>query len=303
MLLEERKPGLDEKTIKSQTYLCLQKWFTRSVNSNFRTEFEINPLESDFYRPTSLPSGISWASDLPTPYKFPISSMVGYGYFLEPRNIFWKYVNTEQFTHCVNSSVLSLWSSNQANCLPGLNSTRILFSTVFGLVYLLNWLTVCVKISAKTAESSLVNKLYAALGQTLVSSRERSPGTLYFLSTQHSGNFSWLIKWNGPFRLVWTGQPIFLGEGVAAHLGHQAFRLPLHDVASHVRVKQLLNWTLYPFGKILVTRKMNTILKSGLYSTFSLIPPLWIKTSKLANKCYFTHTPPQIPVLPKIEFY
>ena len=156
MLLEERKPGLDEKTINSQTYLCLQKWFTRSVSSNFRTEFEINPLESDFYRPTSLPSGISWASDLPTPYKFPISSMVGYGYFLEPRNIFWKYVNTELFTHCVNSSVLSLWSSNLANCLPGLNSTRILFSTVFGLVYWLNWSTVCDKISAKTAESSWV---------------------------------------------------------------------------------------------------------------------------------------------------
>ena len=33
----------------------------------------------------------------------------------------------------------------------------------------------------------------------------------------------------------------FPGEGVAAHLGHQAFCLPLHDVASHVRVKQLLN--------------------------------------------------------------
>ena len=25
MLLEERKPGFDEKTINSQTYLCLQK--------------------------------------------------------------------------------------------------------------------------------------------------------------------------------------------------------------------------------------------------------------------------------------
>ena len=44
-----------------------------------------------------------------------------------------------------------------------------------------------------------------------------------------------------------TGQPISLGEGVAAHLGHQLCRLPLRDVASHVRVKQLLNWTLYPF--------------------------------------------------------
>ena len=37
--------------------------------------------------------------------------------------------------------------------------------------------------------------------------------------------------------LTGRGRPIFLGEGVAAHLGHQAFRLPLHDVASHVRVK------------------------------------------------------------------
>ena len=40
---------------------------------------------------------------------------------------------------------------------------------------------------------------------------------------------------------ILTGRPIFLGEGVAAHLGHQAFRLPLYDVASHVRVKQSLN--------------------------------------------------------------
>ena len=47
-----------------------------------------------------------------------------------------------------------------------------------------------------------------------------------------------------------TGQPIFLGEGVAAHLGHQVCSLPLHDVASHVRVKQLLNWTLYPSGRV-----------------------------------------------------
>ena len=99
MLLEERKLGLDEKTINSQTYLCLQKWFTRSVSSNFRTEFEINPLESDFYRPTSLPSGISWASDLPTPYKFPIPSMVGVWIFSgTTQYIFWKYVNTELFT-------------------------------------------------------------------------------------------------------------------------------------------------------------------------------------------------------------
>ena len=42
-----------KKTIK--TYLCLQKLSTRSVSSNFHTEFEINPLESDFYCPTPSP--------------------------------------------------------------------------------------------------------------------------------------------------------------------------------------------------------------------------------------------------------
>ena len=42
-----------KKIIK--TYLCLQKLSTRSVWSNFHTEFEINPLESDFYRPTPSP--------------------------------------------------------------------------------------------------------------------------------------------------------------------------------------------------------------------------------------------------------
>ena len=50
--------------------------------------------------------------------------------------------------------------------------------------------------------------------------------------------------------LTGCGRPIFLGEGVAAHLGHQAFRVPLHDIASHVRVKQLLNLPLYPFGRV-----------------------------------------------------
>ena len=42
-----------KKIIK--TYLCLQKLSTRSVSSNFHTEFEINPLESDFYCPTPSP--------------------------------------------------------------------------------------------------------------------------------------------------------------------------------------------------------------------------------------------------------
>ena len=41
-------------------------------------------------------------------------------------------------------------------------------------------------------------------------------------------------------KVILTGRPIFQGEGVTAHLGHQAFCLPvpLHDVASHVKVKQ-----------------------------------------------------------------
>ena len=77
MLLEERKPGLDNKTIVKLIYVFKNDLNTRSVSSNFHTEFEINPLESDFYRPTPLPSGISWASDLPIPSKFPVLSMVG----------------------------------------------------------------------------------------------------------------------------------------------------------------------------------------------------------------------------------
>ena len=42
-------------------------------------------------------------------------------------------------------------------------------------------------------------------------------------------------------KAILTGRPIFLGEEVAAHLGHQACRLPSRGVAFHVRVKQLLN--------------------------------------------------------------
>ena len=83
----------------SQTYLCLQKWSTRSVSSNFHTEFEINPLESDFYHPTPLPSGISWASDdLLTQSKFPIPSMVGVWIFFGTTRYILKIVNTELFT-------------------------------------------------------------------------------------------------------------------------------------------------------------------------------------------------------------
>ena len=60
-----------KKIIK--TYLCLQKLSTRSVSSNFHTEFEINPLESDFYRPTPSPlefPGPLTPSPPPTPSKF-----------------------------------------------------------------------------------------------------------------------------------------------------------------------------------------------------------------------------------------
>ena len=51
-------------------------------------------------------------------------------------------------------------------------------------------------------------------------------------------------------KAISSGLPIFLEEAVAAHLGHQAYRWPLRDVASHVRDKQLLIWTLYPFGRL-----------------------------------------------------
>ena len=87
MLLEERKPGLE-----------IQKWSTRSVSSNFRTEFEINPLEGDCYRPTPISSGISWASDLPTPYKFPIPSMVGV----------WIFFGTTQYNYYFENK----WTQN-----------------------------------------------------------------------------------------------------------------------------------------------------------------------------------------------
>ena len=71
-----------KKIIK--TYLCLQKLSTRSVSSNFHTEFEINPLESDFYRSTPSPlefPGPLTPSPPPPPLEIP---WWGYGYFLEP---------------------------------------------------------------------------------------------------------------------------------------------------------------------------------------------------------------------------
>ena len=98
MLLEERKPALDEKTIVKLIYVFKNDLNTRSVSSNFHTEFEINPLESDFYRPTPLPSGISWASDLPIPSKFPIPSMVGVWIFSGTTRYILKIVNAELFT-------------------------------------------------------------------------------------------------------------------------------------------------------------------------------------------------------------
>ena len=87
-----------------------------------------------------------------------------------------------------------------------------LFSTVFGLVYLLNWLTVCDKISANTAESSLVNKLYVALGQTLVSSRVQG----HFISFQPKIPeilVGWSNQWKGPFRFGLTGIFVTSSEG------------------------------------------------------------------------------------------
>ena len=55
-------------------------------------------MESDFYHPTPLPSGISWASDLPTPSKFPIPSMVGVWIFSGTTQYILKIVHTELFT-------------------------------------------------------------------------------------------------------------------------------------------------------------------------------------------------------------
>ena len=82
-----------KKIIK--TYLCLQKLSTRSVSSNFHTEFEINPLESDFYRPT--PSRLEFPGPLtPSPPPSPLgisNSVVGV----------WIFSRT---THCTFSKVL-----------------------------------------------------------------------------------------------------------------------------------------------------------------------------------------------------
>ena len=69
------------------------------------------------------------------------------------------------------------------------------------------------------------------------------------------------------------GLPIFLREGVAAHLGDQACRCPLRDVAYHVRLKQFNDFNTHlnivPLWKTFVTRKKSAIFESGLYSTSS----------------------------------
>ena len=58
-------------------YLCLQKLSTRSVSSNFHTEFEINPLESDFYRPTPSPLEFPGPLTPSPPPPTPRNSVVG----------------------------------------------------------------------------------------------------------------------------------------------------------------------------------------------------------------------------------
>ena len=51
---------------------------------------KLTPLKVIFYRPTPLPSGISWASDPPPPRNFQLPPWWGYEYFQEPHNIgFW----------------------------------------------------------------------------------------------------------------------------------------------------------------------------------------------------------------------
>ena len=62
------------------------------------------------------------------------------------------------------------------------------------------------------------------------------------------GDFHWATKFPG-------------GEGGCTHSGHQACRWPLRNTASHLNI--------VPFWETFVTKKMSTIFKSGLYSTFS----------------------------------
>ena len=62
------------------------------------------------------------------------------------------------------------------------------------------------------------------------------------------GDFHWATKFPG-------------GEGGCTHSGHQACRWPLRNTASHLNI--------VPLWETFVTKKMSTIFKSGLYSTFS----------------------------------
>ena len=64
--------------------------------------------------------------------------------------------------------------------------------------------------------------------------RLRSPN-ISLSASQGQGEGNW---WNDKNRqkAIFTGLPIFLGEGVAAHLNHKACRWPLRDVTSYEKV-------------------------------------------------------------------
>ena len=89
------------------------------------------------------------------------------------------------------------------------------------------------------------------------------------------GDFHWATKFPG-------------GEGGCTHSGHQACRWPLRNIASHLNI--------VPFWETFVTKKMSTIFKSGLYSTFSNST---ITTNEQVSHCQqetrsviFTHPSP-----------
>ena len=64
-----------------------------------------------FYGPTPLPSGISWASDPPTPLEFPIPSMVGV-WISSGTTHLWKHctVICPFWKHSFNCKVLVQWN-------------------------------------------------------------------------------------------------------------------------------------------------------------------------------------------------
>ena len=88
---------------------------------------------------------MSWASDLPISSKFPIPSMVGVWIFSGTTQYILKMVNTELFTQ------LARFELHNDFC----------FQLFLGL-FICKIGQQCDKISAKTAESSWVNKLYVA---------------------------------------------------------------------------------------------------------------------------------------------